>query len=776
MIKKYTAFNFFIFFFLSVSSLRSDVIARLIKVNGKVYFKRLGMETFSEKAKPGAAIINGDQIKIGDVGFAVVIYIDDRSIIKIKENTKFSFMDSPNTRTIDLIHGTLLNKINKERRTKSFRIQTPVSVASVKGTEFAAIVSQKGIEQYVCKEGSFEVLNMISGQTVSVGPGQKAFSNATGDLVQAIASAKDYPQDPEAEENIESDLKEILETQEMEAKQLNAPPEIEPEIEPENEPEIEPENEPELESDALENDQTGQVNEEEVIDNDKISESKIPSLEPPPKPFSMGLGIGSATLDGVLYNQLALRPEINIWKIGIGLDLILYIDNEGNIAPIAQEKWDIKNDPSLILDKILYVKYGQKTGPGWFKYGSLESLTLGYGGLVNSYSNMMEFPSVRRVGINGGFNIGPVSGELFLSNFKDFKRGGTLTGLRLSFKVSDKLPISFGLNYVVDGNMFSSMKDLDGDTYPDIFDDFPKDSSMWNDTDGDGYPDPGNGTTVPEDLIDIDANGNNILDENEERITLKATPFSLKNNKAMTSGFSLDIGYPIFKSEVISLNIYSEYNSLSFPAVKSISRLERKGSGLTVPGVSLTFIRFLRLALEYRIIQDSYIPQFFDQAYDLNRIVISTKNDTLFGSDSTIVKTKDMMVFGNYEVDDSGSSSRGLYGSLGLNFFDLVNLSASYTNMTQDTLKIKSFTTFLNLNTDKIPKLNSAMAYYQRNNESNPFDFKNASENTIMGYRVGYELSRGVSLIWDFRQYYRDDGTGKLKPIKQTTIETAFNF
>ena len=69
--------------------------------------------------------------------------------------------------------------------------------------------------------------------------------------------------------------------------------------------------------------------------------------------------------------------------------------------------------------------------------------------------------------------------------------------------------------------MFSSMKDKDGDTYPDVFDDFPKDSSMWNDTDGDGYPDPGNGTTVPEDLIDIDANGNNILDENEERIFLK---------------------------------------------------------------------------------------------------------------------------------------------------------------------------------------------------------------------------------------------------------------
>ena len=97
-------------------------------------------------------------------------------------------------------------------------------------------------------------------------------------------------------------------------------------------------------------------------------ENNLPE-EPPVDPFSLGLGIGSVTIDDILYNQIALRPEINIWKIGIGLDLILYIDNEGNVAPIVKEKWDIKNDPSLILDKILYVKYGQKTDPSWFKYG-----------------------------------------------------------------------------------------------------------------------------------------------------------------------------------------------------------------------------------------------------------------------------------------------------------------------------------------------------------------------------------------------------------------------
>ena len=112
--------HFLIYAFLSNSCLMSDVIARLIKVEGKVFFKRLGMETFSEKAKPGSAIVNGDQINVGEKGYAAVIYIDDRSIIKIKENTKFSFMDSPNTRTIDLVYGTLLNKVNKEKEQKVF--------------------------------------------------------------------------------------------------------------------------------------------------------------------------------------------------------------------------------------------------------------------------------------------------------------------------------------------------------------------------------------------------------------------------------------------------------------------------------------------------------------------------------------------------------------------------------------------------------------------------------------------------------------------------------
>ena len=742
----------------TTSALEAQVIARLVKSEGRVHFKRLGASTFSEQAKPGAPIKNGDEIKVGEEGFAAVIYLDDRSILKVRENTKFSFMDTRNSRTIDLAHGTVLNDIKKEGRTKDFRIQTPVSVASVKGTQFAAIVSLSGVDQFICKEGLFEVLNMVSGETVNVAAGQKAVSNATGDLVQAPASPGEYPSDPEVEELVEPDNDSLNE-----------------EIDPQPSDQNYDATDQNLERTGTKGSETAEEEVQENIEEDEIEESqemeepKVPE-GPPPKPFSMGLGIGSATLDGVLYNQLALRPEINIWKVGVGLDLVLYVDNEGNMR---NEEWDIENDPALLLDKILYVRYGDISDPLWIKYGSIEGKTMGYGGLMNGYSNMMEFPTVRRVGINTGFNIGPVGGELFLSNLKDISRGGTIGGLRMAYTVSDDLPITIGVNYITDANMFSGLKDKDGDSYPDAFDDFPDDSTLWNDTDGDGWPDPGHGDSILDSLIDIDADGDNIIDsdENFDDIDLKATPFSLRNNKAVTNALSFDIGYPILRSDMISLQVYGEYNSLTFPGVSTadstFNRPDRSGSGITLPGLRSTLFGILDLSLEYRMINGSYVPQFFDQAYDLNRVVTNTIDG------QTYVRTKDMVVFDTYT--DSASSS-GLFGSAGLSLFNLISFTASYANMKADTTELKSFNSYLNLNTDNIPKISSAMAYYQRNNDDNPFDFENPTENTIMGYRVGYELSKGVSLIWDFRQFYRDDGKGNMETIQQTNIETTFNF
>ena len=55
------------------------------------------MNTYSEDGRAGASIINGDQIKVRENSFAAIIYLDDRSILKVRENTTFSFMDTGNS-------------------------------------------------------------------------------------------------------------------------------------------------------------------------------------------------------------------------------------------------------------------------------------------------------------------------------------------------------------------------------------------------------------------------------------------------------------------------------------------------------------------------------------------------------------------------------------------------------------------------------------------------------------------------------------------------------
>ncbi len=725
----------------------AEEIARVTKTRGLVQIKRLTEPTFQD-VSVGGSIFSGDAIKVGNPGFCMVIYLDDKSVLKIRESTQFQFIDTENTRTLDIEFGKILSDVKKDKK-KDFRVETPVSVGSVKGTQFWTVSNKSGFDKFYGLEGQLEVFNSVSGQSVMLGPGQMTLSTATGQIMTSPASPEEIPDDPEAEDEVEEPEEEEVEEEEPE----EDPQEPEEPEEPEEPQELEEPEEPE-EPEELE---------------EMPEEEPIPEPEPEADgPFNFGLGLGSVTIDGVLYNQLALRPEMKFGKLGIGLDLVVYIDSEGNIR---KEEWD---DVTDIVDKFLYIRWAEKKDPYWFKLGALDGVTLGYGGLLNRYSNMMEFPSIRKVGFNAGVNIARIGAELFAANVKELanENPGTLIGLRGSYRISKALPLRIGANFVMDMNQFGGLSDADEDSYPDIFDDFPDNANLWNDTDGDGIPDFEGGSKEPESGWDIDGDGDNILDSDEdsENVSLKPTPFSILDNEATATGFAFDLGYPILNTKVVALEVYTEFNQLVFPAVSSINRVEKTGSGITIPGLRANLFKFLNLSFEYRIKEGYFIPQFFDQAYDLNRVIVSYDVD---GNAS--VNTKDMYIFSD---PSSKASTAGYYGSAGADIFGLVQFTASYTSMKASDTEFNSFFALLSANTDNIPKLSAASAYYQRNNDENPFDFKNPSENTILGYRIGYEVSKGVSLVWNFRQFYRDDGSGNnvLEPIKQTTIETVFNF
>ena len=722
----------------------AEEVAKVAKARGQVQIKHQADVDFSS-LKAGQSVFDGDVIKVGGVGFCIIVFLDDKSILKIRESTQFQFIETANTRTINIDFGKVLADVKKDKR-KDFRIETPVSVASVKGTQFWTVSNKMGFDKFYGLEGEVEVFNTISGQYQSLGPGQMTLSTATGQLVTSPASPEEVPDDPDDEEEEPEE-----EEQEEEAEEEEEAPEEEAEPEVEEEEVIE-EEVPEQE-----------IPEEEIPE--EVPEEEIPEVEeeevPEPEeegPFNLGAGLGSVTIDGVIYNQLALRPEIKFGKLGVGLDLVMYIDPQGNIR---KDEWD---EPTDFFDKILYVSWGAKGDPFFVRYGTLENMTLGYGGLIYGYSNTMEFPEVRRIGLNGGMKFGKFGTELFVANFKDFGRGGGLLGGRITFNPIEKLTL--GANIVTDINQYSGLKDFDEDGVPDLLDDFPEEGDYAVDTDGDGIADE----------IDPDRDGDGYTDNSQDSsivnndidgTVLKPHPFDIDEVDARrVLGFSVDAGYPVFSSKMFSINLYAEGNVLQFADDKS-------GIGLVPFGANATLFKFINLSFEYRMDSDYYAPRFFDQAYDLDRVAISLNADS-----SLSVTTKDQ------NLDISEGRRVGYYGAASLGLFNLVSASASYTDMSSDEGDtLRSFTAALVLNTENIPKISQAYAYYQRNNDDNPFDFANPSPNTILGYRVGYEVSKGVSLVWDYRRLHADlDGDGVISEdvegeiINILNIETVFDF
>jgi len=721
----------------------AEEVAKVAKARGQVQIKHQEDVDFSS-LKAGQSVFDGDVIKVGGVGFCIIVFLDDKSILKIRESTQFQFIETANTRTINIDFGKVLADVKKDKR-KDFRIETPVSVASVKGTQFWTVSNKMGFDKFYGLEGEVEVFNTISGQFQSLGPGQMTLSTATGQLVTSPASPEEVPDDPDDEGEEPEE-----EEQEEEAEEEEEAPEEEPE--------------PEVEEEVIEE----EVPEEEIPEEEipeEVPEEEIPEVEeeevPEPEeegPFNLGAGLGSVTIDGVIYNQLALRPEIKFGKLGVGLDLVMYIDPQGNIR---KDEWD---EPTDFFDKILYVSWGAKGDPFFVRYGTLENMTLGYGGLIYGYSNTMEFPEVRRIGLNGGMKFGQFGTELFVANFKDFGRGGGLVGGRFTYNPFSKLVL--GANVVIDINQYSGLKDFDEDGVPDLLDDFPEEGAYALDTDGDGIADE----------IDPDRDGDGYTDNSQDSsivnndpdgTVLKPDPFDIDEVDARrVLGFAVDAGYPVFSSKMFSLNLYAEANVLNFAD-------DLSGIGLVPFGANATLFKFINLSFEYRMDSDYYAPRFFDQAYDLDRVAISLNADS-----SLSVTTKDQ------NLDISEGQRVGYYGAASLGLFNLVSASASYTDMSSDEGDtLRSFTASLALNTDNIPKISQAYAYYQRNNDNNPFDFANPSPNTILGYRVGYEVSKGVSLVWDYRRLHADlDGDGVISEdvegeiINILNIETVFDF
>jgi len=494
------------------------------------------------------------------------------------------------------------------------------------------------------------------------------------------------------------------------------------------------------------------------------------------KPLWTG-SFGTVSIDGKTYNQISLRPELNLGNWGMGFDFYLYIDGDGNIY---DESWNFSTFSkaySTIIDKLKYVRYGYPGDQLYFKVGSLTRISLGHGILVDEYSNMMRYPEIRKVGLQAKYFLPNGIGIEYIQS--DFKNSPSLVAGRIDYPIASNF--SFGLSVVTDINQNAALEDSDSDLVPDFIDAFPDDSDYQIDTDNDGVPDE----------IDYDADGDgfdwsNFLD-NDSDTTIFQDGFLLDPDGIITNpdqiitfddlsetitGISIDFTYHINEN----FKLYSEFAKL----FSSNDELFLPNTDTTwSPGYGLIPIALkghygpLSFKMEYRRNSEYFMYNFWNRSYDLNRSIVNNNN----------IETKASQLY-------QYGAMEGLSLNITGNIFNFATLGIGYQDLKGDIWNDasnngqggfvnehnRSLLTNLSLNTVNIPKVRYLNGFYQKTNVRNPFDIQEPDQNTIYGYDLGIDISESMVFVYKSRTSYEPDGQGGFNKVNSMFVETQILF
>lgn len=482
-------------------------------------------------------------------------------------------------------------------------------------------------------------------------------------------------------------------------------------------------------------------------------------------------GAGTVTMDGEQMYRISLRPDIPLGKFGVGLDLELFVDSEGNLS---QEGWRFDTGDAAfesIQRKIMYIRYGRPREPVYVRVGALDEVTLGYGLIMSRYRNTLDYPGRKRVGLV--FDLPSlISNRLHVEgmfgNLGDLTRGGALIGFRVGCRPTGRL--EFGASFVMDTDQFSGLVDEDDDGYPDAVDDFPNDERRWVDSDGDRAADDEDIDDDNDGLLDVDP-GSGLADSTVaalegliplDRSVTRKTPFNAKEADPDRFGmFGFDVGYPLIERNSLRVVLYAQYAGILDDSDEDDGA---QGLGIAGPGLMLSRGSFLG-KIEYRHFTEQFQPEYFNALYDLDRVRIDLADGT--------VRTKDASL-------RNAGTRNGMYAEAGANIQDVVHFMLGYQCMTGPRgtdHRVQGDISLLDPLLSRIPQLDQAAGYYEKTYvDTDEAGFFEPTPDTLFGYRIGMALGEGVTLLWDTRYTYFLDERGKVEKRKTVNIETLMTF
>ena len=156
-------------------------VALTLRIRGEITLFR---EQKESRLQEGLPLINNDILSSKDDSFAFIKFIDDGATFRLFPNTILTINASREedklNKTSFLRIGNIFSSINS--RKGRYEIETPTTVASVKGTEGFIEAEDDGTTYIVTLKGIFEVENTISGRKADVPAGYTGKSSPNGEL------------------------------------------------------------------------------------------------------------------------------------------------------------------------------------------------------------------------------------------------------------------------------------------------------------------------------------------------------------------------------------------------------------------------------------------------------------------------------------------------------------------------------------------------------------------------------------------------------------------
>jgi len=422
----------------------------------------------------------------------------------------------------------------------------------------------------------------------------------------------------------------------------------------------------------------------------------------------MGLAVTNIEGEGS-YAATLINTEFSLGPVGLGLsvplNVMIWNNDQCCVGGYTRESKTYGglirkrdwDEPQDFARFIRFIRYGNKRDPVYAVAGQLWAASIGHGTLVSRYSNSLSLDHPK-VGLALDVNTEFVGFE----SLTDWVGNPTLMAGRAYLRPFGDMPVLRGWAIGVSGAT---------DRRAPV------------------------GLTGP---LQADAQGNPIIP-----------------NQQAVYAIGVDTEFEVVRNSLLSLIPYVDFNRIA-GAGNGLHAGVLSDVRLPVPLLEMN----VQAKLEYRVMQPGYIPEYFDQTYDIGRVQYAVQQ----GASTTYVAKYDAALAA--KTSDTSFSQRGFHGELAVNLAGFVQVGGLYEDRQGDP-NGASLGVFAILPKFDVVK---ASAYYLRKNMKSGFsDAVRLDERSLLAASLAYKMVGPLYFRADFRREW-------VLPPGETQIRSVDSF